>query len=80
MQKTNIAAAWNITTGSTVIVADIDTGYALDHEDLRSSWYQNPKETGTTQMGDTCWTGSPQNKSANGCDDDSNGHVDDWRG
>lgn len=72
LQKTNAAAAWNITTGSTVIVADIDTGYALQHEDLQGSWYQNPGETGTDANG--------KDKATNGIDDDGNGYVDDWRG
>lgn len=80
LQKVNAPAAWAITTGKTVIVADIDTGYALQHEDLQNSWYTNPGETGTTQAGDRCWTGTPQDKSTNNCDDDGNGYVDDWRG
>ncbi len=80
LQKVNAPAAWSITTGAPVIVADIDTGFALQHEDLQSSWYTNPGETGMTQPGDRCWTGTPENKATNNCDDDGNGYVDDWRG
>lgn len=80
LQSIKAPDAWNITTGSTTVVAVIDTGFALDHEDLKTQWYQNPGENGTTQLGDKCWTGTPQDKSNNNCDDDSNGYIDDWRG
>lgn len=80
-QKTSLTNAWSTSTGaSTVVVADIDTGFALQHEDLQSQWYQNSGETGATKLGDRCWTGTPQDKSANNCDDDGNGYTDDWRG
>lgn len=80
LQKVNAVNAWSVTTGTPVIVADIDTGYALQHEDLKNSWYTNPGETGLTVISDRCWTGSPLDKSTNNCDDDGNGYVDDWRG
>ncbi len=73
--------AWDTTTGSaTTLVAVIDTGYALDHEDLNSAWFTNDGEQGTTSSGETCWTGAPEDKQTNDCDDDGNGLVDDWRG
>lgn len=79
--KDNAPAAWDISTGNNqTIVADIDTGFALNHQDLTSQWYQNPGETGTTKAGDRCWTGVAQDKSTNNCDDDNNGYIDDWRG
>ncbi len=80
MQKTNATDAWNISTGSSVTVAVIDTGFALQHEDLSSQWAVNNGEQGTTAVGDRCWTGSPQNRDTNTCDDDDNGYIDDWRG
>ena len=81
LQKVNAPTAWNSVTGNDqTIVAVIDGGFALAHQDLGSQWYGNPGETGTTQSGDTCWTGSPANKQSNACDDDANGYVDDHRG
>ncbi|MCA9348671.1 S8 family serine peptidase [Candidatus Saccharibacteria bacterium] len=77
----NAPSAWDITTGnSQIVVAVVDSGFALAHQDLNASWYINQAEQGTTKAGDTCWTGSPVNKQTNNCDDDDNGYVDDWRG
>ena len=80
MQHTNTAAAWAISTGASVTIAVIDTGFALQHEDLTTQWATNAGEQGMTKLGDTCWTGTPQDKATNVCDDDKNGYVDDWRG
>lgn len=80
MQHTNAQAAWNISTGTPVTVAVIDTGYALQHEDLSTQWTTNAGEQGMTKSGDRCWTGAPQDRAINACDDDNNGYVDDWRG
>lgn len=81
LQKMHAPAAWNISTGSpAAIIAVIDSGFALAHEDLAESWYLNPGENGTTASGDICWTGSPAAKASNHCDDDGNGYVDDYRG
>jgi subtilisin family serine protease len=80
LQHTGATTAWNTSTGSPVTVAVIDTGFALGHEDLSSQWKINTGETGMTLAGSACWTGISQDKSTNGCDDDRNGYVDDWRG
>lgn len=81
VQKVNAPAAWDIATGTgQTVVAVIDTGFGLNHEDLSNNWFTNANESGTTQLGGTCWTGTVQNKTNNGCDDDGNGYVDDWRG
>lgn len=81
LTKVNAPAAWNITTGNgQTVVAVIDTGFALNHEDLANQWSTNSGETGTTQTGSPCWTGTVQPKQSNSCDDDGNGYVDDWRG
>lgn len=81
LQRVNAPAAWNISTGNTsTVVAVIDTGFALNHEDLKDTWYTNANETGTTAPGDRCWTGVPQDKKSNSCDDDNNGYIDDHRG
>jgi len=81
IQKVNAPAAWNLSTGNgQTVIAVIDTGFALNHDDLKNSWLVNSGETGNTKLGDLCWTGTPKDRSTNNCDDDNNGYVDDWRG
>ncbi len=80
---TNISApkAWDLTTGKpTTTVAVIDSGFALNHQDLVGAWAINSGETGNTKPSDRCWNGSPKSKQTNNCDDDRNGKKDDWRG
>jgi subtilisin family serine protease len=77
----NAPAAWDLATGaSATVIAVLDTGFALNHDDLKDSWYQNSGETGVTQIGGACWSGISVSRSTNNCDDDSNGYIDDWRG
>lgn len=78
--RTRTPQAWDTTIGTQSVIAIIDTGFALQHEDLASQWYHHPGENGMTQQGERCWNGSPQDKKTNMCDDDGNGYVDDWRG
>lgn len=80
LTRTGAPAVWSQTTGAPVVIAVIDTGFALQHEDLTTQWYENSGETGFTAPGDACWTGTSLDKSTNNCDDDTNGYVDDWRG
>lgn len=81
IQKVRAPEAWDISTGNgQTVIAVIDTGFALNHEDLKDNWFINPGETGMTSSGDRCWTGVAADKSTNNCDDDNNGYIDDWRG
>lgn len=81
LSKISASTAWSLSTGNgQTIVAVIDGGYALNHEELVSQWHTNSGEIGTTEPGDICWSGTSQNKATNNCDDDSNGYKDDWRG
>lgn len=81
VQKVNAPSAWNISTGNgQTVVAVIDTGFALNHEDLKNNWQINAGESGLTAIGDKCWSGTAQDKKSNNCDDDSNNYIDDWRG
>lgn len=55
-----------------VVVAVIDTGVDIDHQDLKKSIWFNPGETGKDSLG--------RDKTSNGIDDDENGYVDDVNG
>ena len=77
------ADVWDMTTGSSdTTVAVVDSGFALEHEDLTGRWFTNPAESGMTEAGDVCWDelAGPEDKATNECDDSENGLVDDWRG
>ncbi len=81
LQKVKAPEAWDIATGNgQTVVAVIDSGFALNHNDLKNTWFENTGETGTTVSGGRCWNGISVPKNANSCDDDNNGYVDDWRG
>ena len=46
--NTHLDQAWDIATGSyQTTLAIIDTGFALNHEDLQGRWYQNAGEVGS---------------------------------
>lgn len=65
-------------------IAVIDTGFALNHLGLSSTWLTNPAEIGTTVTegsAPNCTSrGLALNKNCNNIDDDGNGYTDDWRG
>lgn len=66
------------------VVAVVDGGFALSHEDLAGRWLINDGEYGVTAVegsAPNCTSRSlPLDKSCNNLDDDGNDYVDDWRG
>lgn len=65
--------AWTLTKGSkNIVVAVIDTGADVNHEDLAANIWTNPGESGLDANG--------KDKATNGIDDDGNGFVDDVHG
>lgn len=73
LKKSDAARAWSISKGSrNIIVAVIDTGADVKHEDLGANIWTNPGETGLDSKG--------RDKATNGIDDDGNGFVDDVHG
>jgi len=73
LKLTDSKSAWNLSKGSKdIIVAVIDTGMDIKHEDLKDNLWVNKGETGKDKKG--------RNKSTNGIDDDKNGYVDDVHG
>lgn len=73
LKKSDAARAWGITRGSRdIVVAIIDTGIDINHEDLKNNIWTNPGETGLDKNG--------KDKATNGIDDDGNGFIDDVHG
>lgn len=73
LKKSDAARAWAVSQGSKdVIIAVIDTGIDINHEDLKNNLWVNKGETGTDSKG--------RDKRTNGIDDDGNGFVDDVHG
>lgn len=73
IQNSDASRAWSVSKGSRkVVVAVIDTGSDLEHEDLKGNYWVNSGETGLDAQG--------RNKATNGIDDDGNGFVDDVNG
>jgi len=73
LKKSDAFRAWGVSKGSrNIIVAVIDTGADVKHEDLEGNIWTNVGETGVDAKG--------RNKSSNGVDDDGNGFIDDLHG
>ncbi len=73
LKKSDAARAWSVSKGSKdIIVAVIDTGIDIAHEDLKNNLWVNPGESGLDSKG--------RNKATNGIDDDGNGYIDDVHG
>jgi len=77
-----LSDAWDLGSGSNqTLLAIIDTGFALNHEELRDRWYTNPSETGTSASQNSsilnCSARSlALNMSCNNIDDDLDGIMD----
>lgn len=73
LKKSDAARAWEVSQGNKkIVVAVIDTGADLKHEDLAHNIWNNPGETGLDANG--------RDKATNGIDDDGNSFVDDVHG
>lgn len=73
INKADAQSAWQISKGSReIVVAVIDTGIDVQHEDLKANLWKNPGEMGLDKNG--------KDKSKNGIDDDGNGFIDDVHG
>lgn len=85
LNKVGAPNTWNNTTGSSsVVVAIIDTGFALNHQDLDSKWAINSGESGTTSTEGSAPNCSSRSlaldKSCNNIDDDADGYTDNYMG
>lgn len=73
LKKTDAEKAWQVSQGSrNVVIAIIDTGCDIQHEDLKNNIWTNSGETGLDSKG--------RDKATNGVDDDGNGFIDDVHG
>jgi subtilisin family serine protease len=73
IDKVGAQQAWKLTRGNkNIVVAVIDTGCDIHHEDLAANIWKNPGESGKDSQG--------RDKSNNGIDDDGNGFIDDVHG
>jgi subtilisin family serine protease len=73
LKKTDAEKAWQVSQGSrSIVLAIIDTGCDVNHEDLKNNIWRNPGETGLDNKG--------RDKASNGIDDDGNGYIDDVNG
>ncbi|HLG32404.1 MAG TPA: S8 family serine peptidase, partial [Ignavibacteriaceae bacterium] len=81
LNKIEAFDAWDETTGAdSVLIGLIDTGVDYVHPDLMNKIFYNSGEMGMTGTNDPCWTGVPEDKRLNNCDDDGNGFIDDYMG
>jgi subtilisin family serine protease len=73
IHKVSAQQAWALGRGSkSIVVAVIDTGCDVNHEDLTANLWNNPGESGLDAKG--------HDKAHNQIDDDGNGFIDDVHG
>jgi hypothetical protein len=86
VSSANINAAWDVPRGSApTLLAIVDTGFALNHQEFQNRWYSNPGEQGPAtaeapSMLNCTDRGLPLNQSCNLIDDDGDGIVDNEAG
>ncbi len=86
LKKSDAARAWAMSLGSNeIVVAIIDTGLDIKHEDLSANLWTNPGESGVVDSLYCKTLRDPLSekscdKSRNGRDDDGNGLADDIHG
>jgi subtilisin family serine protease len=83
--KVGAPAAWNNTISNAApVVAVIDTGFGLTHEDLDSKWATNAGESGAASQEGSAPNCTSRalavNKSCNNLDDDDDGYIDNHTG
>ncbi|MBN2585316.1 S8 family serine peptidase [Patescibacteria group bacterium] len=52
LQQVRIQQAWDITTGTNTVIAVIDTGVAINHDDLTNKFWVNPNEIPNNHIDD----------------------------
>jgi thermitase len=73
LKKADATRAWALTKGNRqIVVAVIDTGLDIQHEDIKKNLWLNPGESGKDAQG--------RDRRTNGVDDDKNGFIDDVHG
>ncbi len=79
LKMMHVLGAWKIVrcdsaipNNDTMVLADVDEGADLYHEDLQLAVWRNPGETGPAVTGGE--------RDTNHIDDDSDGYIDDWEG
>jgi hypothetical protein len=82
----NLSSAWDIPRGNApTLLAIIDTGFALKHQEFNGRWYTNPGEVGPTTVEAPSRLNCtdrhlPLNKSCNLIDDNGDGIIDNESG
>lgn len=85
LSKINAPLTWNHQTGlPSTVIAIIDGGIGLSHQDLSNQWAYNTNETGSTSSEGAAPNCSSRSlsldKRCNNIDDDGDGYVDNYLG
>jgi hypothetical protein len=86
VSSANVSAAWDVPHGTAhTLLAIIDTGFALKHQEFTGRWYTNPGEVGPTTVEAPSRLNCtdrhlPLDKSCNLIDDNGDGIIDNESG